>query len=74
MAALSRIVNGWLRGQLARVFTEVTFANLPTSKAIGDIANVSDSNTATWGANAAGGGSNHVLVRWNGTNWTVVGK
>lgn len=35
--------------------------------------NINNSNTATWGANAAGGGSNHVKVRYNGTNWTVVG-
>lgn len=35
---------------------------------------ITDSNTATWGATAAGGGSNHVKVRYNGTNWTVVGK
>lgn len=36
--------------------------------------NIIDSNTATWGATAAGGGSNHVKLRYNGTNWTVVGK
>jgi hypothetical protein len=35
---------------------------------------ITDSNTATWGATAAGGGSNNVVVRYNGTNWTVVGK
>lgn len=33
-----------------------------------------DSNTAVWGATVAGGGSNHVKVRYNGANWTVVGK
>lgn len=32
-----------------------------------------DCNTATWGMTAAGGGSNHASVRYNGTNWTVVG-
>lgn len=32
-----------------------------------------DCNTTTWGATAAGGGSNHVSVRYNGTNWTVTG-
>lgn len=53
---------------------EVAFAGLPGSPAIGTIANISDSNTVVWGANAAGSGSNHVQVRWNGTNWTVVGK
>ncbi len=35
--------------------------------------NIINSNTATWGATAAAGGSNHVLVRYNGTNWTVMG-
>ena len=34
---------------------------------------ITDSNTATWGATVAGGGSNKVRVRYNGTNWTVVG-
>jgi hypothetical protein len=54
--------------------TEVAFASLPGSPAIGELANVSDSNTATWGANVADGGANHILARWNGTNWTCVGK
>jgi hypothetical protein len=40
----------------------------------GDTYNVSDANTATWGAAALSGGSNHVKVRYNGTQWTVVGK
>jgi hypothetical protein len=40
----------------------------------GEEFDITDCNTATWGATAAGGGSNHVLVRYNGTNWTVVGK
>lgn len=53
-----------------------TFAQLGTgSNALeGDEENVSDSNTSTWGNTAAGSGSNHVLVRYNGSNWTVVGK
>lgn len=33
-----------------------------------------DSNTNTWGATVAAGGSNQVRVRYNGTNWTVMGK
>lgn len=53
---------------------EVAFAALPSSPVVGDTANISDSNTATWGANVAAGGSNHILARWNGSNWTVVGK
>jgi hypothetical protein len=35
---------------------------------------ITDSNTAVWGATAAGGGSNNVVVRYNGSVWTVVGK
>lgn len=49
----------------------VTFANLPTSPREGMMVPVTDSNTATWGATIAGGGSNHVLAYYNGTNWTV---
>lgn len=40
----------------------------------GDEFNVSNSNTAVWGATYATGGANHVKVRYNGTNFTVVGK
>jgi hypothetical protein len=52
---------------------ETTFASRPSSPSTGDLCNISDSNTATWGATVAGSGSNHVLARWNGSNWTVVG-
>jgi hypothetical protein len=48
-------------------------AQLPSASE-GDCYNVSDANTATWGANPLGGGSNHAKVRWNGTKWTVMGK
>jgi hypothetical protein len=51
-----------------------TFATLPASPAIGSLAYVTNSNTNTWGANIAGGGSDVVLGFYNGTNWTVVGK
>lgn len=54
-----------------------TFAQLPTGGNVfeGDEFSISDSTTATWGANVTtGGGPNRVLVRYNGTNWTVVGK
>ncbi len=54
--------------------TEVAFASLPGTPVTGYVANISDSNTVTWGATAAGGSTNHVAVRWNGSNWTVVGK
>lgn len=39
----------------------------------GNSYNVSDSNSATWGVAAPGGGSTHAKVRWNGTALTVVG-
>jgi hypothetical protein len=32
---------------------------------------ISDSTTATYGATVTGGGSNHVHVYCNGTNWVV---
>jgi hypothetical protein len=52
-----------------------TYAQLPTGGNVleGDEFNILDSTTATWGAKVTtGGGSNRVLVRWNGSNWTVV--
>lgn len=36
--------------------------------------NVTDCVTTTWGAEALGGGSTHGKVRYDGTNWTLVGK
>jgi hypothetical protein len=50
-----------------------TFANLPSSPTVPMIMYVSDSNTATWGATIAGGGTNKVLAWYNGVHWTVVG-
>lgn len=52
-----------------------TFSQLPTGGNVleGDEFDISDSNTAIWGATAAGSGTNHVRVRYNGTNWTVMG-
>jgi hypothetical protein len=42
----------------------------------GDTFNVSDADTATWGAIPVGSGSTHAKVRWGNNNgaWTVVGK
>jgi hypothetical protein len=51
----------------------VAFAGLPTPVE-GMLVAVTDSNTVTWGATIAGGGANHVLAYYNGTNWTVAGK
>lgn len=53
----------------------ITIAQLPSSNTLeGDCYSVSDSNSSTWGATAAGSGSTHAKVRWDGTNWKVVGK
>jgi hypothetical protein len=52
----------------------VVFASLPLTPRVGDLALVSDSNTAVWGAVIAGLGANQVLAWFNGVAWTVVGK
>jgi hypothetical protein len=54
--------------------TAKTFATLPSSPVAGMQAYITDCNTATWGATAAGGGSSKVIVWYNGSNWTVMGK
>lgn len=64
---------------LSRLVEEVnldppaTFATLPRTPTIGQLAIVSDSSTAAWGAVIAGGGANQVLAFWNGTAWKVLG-
>jgi hypothetical protein len=50
-----------------------TFAKLPPATT-GQGAVITDSNTVTWGANIAGGGTNTVRAWYNGTHWTVMGK
>lgn len=52
----------------------VTFANAIASPVEGTLQAFTDSSTATWGATITGGGSNHVLGYFDGTNWTVAGK
>jgi hypothetical protein len=52
----------------------ITFSQLPSAHDIGDLFLVTDSSVTTWGSTVASGGSNKVLVMWNGTNWTVIGK
>jgi hypothetical protein len=54
--------------------TAKTFAALPASPVAGMQAYITDCNTATWGATAAGGGLSKVMVWYNGSNWTVIGK
>lgn len=58
------------------VLGPLPFVNLPPSASAAgrQLAVITDSNTNTWGANVAGGGSFTVLAWWNGTNWTVIGK
>ncbi len=51
----------------------LTFGTLPASPIAGMTRYITNSNTATWGAPAAAGGTNKVMVWYNGTNWTVVG-
>jgi hypothetical protein len=51
---------------------ELPFASLPAAT-VGALANVSDSTTATIGGTVAGGGTNHILARYNGTAWKVIG-
>jgi hypothetical protein len=60
------------RGQLK--LPALTFATLPSSPVAGMQRYITDSNTDKWGATAAGSGSNKVMVWYNGTHWTVVGK
>jgi hypothetical protein len=55
--------------------TAIHFSAKPASPAEGDLCNFDDANSATWGATiSAGSSTNHVLARWNGSAWTVVGK
>jgi hypothetical protein len=56
-------------------YRPLTYAHLPGAKSgyPGYLSVISDCNTATPGATAAGGGSNLVLVWWDGTAWIVVG-
>lgn len=53
---------------------EIAFSALPSTPFVGQEVNISDANTATWGASITTTGANHVKARWNGTAWTVVGK
>jgi hypothetical protein len=69
-----------LSGQICEWITKtpMTFAQLPTTTTWfnqGLTVNITDAATAVWGANVTtGGGSDNVSIRWNGSNWTVVGK
>ena len=51
----------------------MAYASLPTCNAgaEGVLLAVTDSNTATFNANIAGGGANHVMAYCNATNWVA---
>jgi hypothetical protein len=55
--------------QIAAHYTARTLQGIP----LGTLANISDSTIATIGGTIAGGGTNHVLGRYNGTVWKVIG-
>ena len=55
-------------------FATLTASYTCNSTNDGMMASVNDSNTNTWGATVANGGSFHILVYCDGTNWTVAGK
>jgi hypothetical protein len=61
----------------ALVYTYANLKGVSTNPVAveGNEYNISDSTVNTWGTNVTvGGGSNHVKVRYNGTNWTLMGK
>lgn len=58
----------------ATISVATTYANRPAIPVEGMIVNFTDGDTDVWGATVAGGGALHVQARYNGTNWTVVGK
>lgn len=67
---------GAFRDLLARGLRSnaVAFASAIGSPVEGTMQAFTDSSTATWGATITGGGANHVLGYFNGTNWTVAAK
>ncbi len=55
------------------LLTETTAANLLAGPALGSLAGVSDATSDTVGAVVVGGGTKHVLARFDGTVWRVLG-
>lgn len=58
-------------------FTPVLFANLPPNPQVGYVACISDgqvSGATQWGNVVSGGSNENLLIWYNGTNWTVIGK
>ena len=56
------------------LFPAFTVATLPASPTAGMQYYITDCNTATSGRRRLRDGSNKVMVWYNGTNWTVMGK
>ena len=54
--------------------TAKTFATLPIRPVAGMQAYITDCNTATWGPLPPVEDLSKVMVWYNGTNWTVMGK
>ena len=67
------IVAGGSMGCQTIDIVERPFINLPVGPGVGALANISDSTVNTIGATIAGGGTFHVLARYNGTIWKVIG-
>lgn len=74
-------MSGWINDVL--VVTPVAFTALPSSPGIGWVkaindgkaANCGDGSCTTFGTTVtAGGGALKLLLWWNGTNWTLIGK
>lgn len=61
---------GQIRGVILHAF-ERTFYT--PAEFVGEMTNFSNASTDVNGAIIAGGGTKHVLARWDGTNWRVVG-
>lgn len=55
------------------LFDPKLFSGLPGAPSAGMVCAITDCNTTTWGATAAGGGANYALVFYNGANWKVIG-
>lgn len=56
-----------------RIKNPVTFASLPASPVKGQMAYITDCNSTTFHAVAAGGGANNILVVYDGTSWRIGG-
>jgi hypothetical protein len=55
------------------IIDENRLADLPPATQVGILANIFDSTSNIPGTVVVGGGTNHVLARYNGTNWVVIG-